>query len=343
MRKRVKPIKFEDGVLYLLDQRKLPNEEIWVECRSLEDGHNAIKDMVVRGAPCIGFTAIFTMALWLKNNDYSESNFHKACDYLNTARPTAVNLAYEVERVREKVVNGASYIDVVEFGEEQLVQSEKNNTKMAEYALEELKKKYPGKTKFNIITHCNTGSLACGSLGTAFGVIEFLNTKEMINHVWASETRPYLQGSRLTAYELSENNIEHSIVVEGAISHILRTQDVDAIFVGADRIAKNGDTANKIGTSNLSILANHYSVPFYVVAPSSSFDLGINSGEFIEIELRPEEEILNYKEHRIAPMKSRAYNPSFDITDSALITGVISEIGIANPKTDKTMERIVNA
>ena len=211
---------------------------------------------------------------------------------------------------------------------------------MANNIIEHLTKT-TGDRKLRVLTHCNTGYLACGSIGTALGVIQVLSEKKLIEKVWVDETRPYLQGSRLTAYELNNLGIEHNVVVEGAASYLMKNNLVDAIFVGADRIVANGDTANKVGTSNLSILAKHYNIPFYVVAPSSSFDLSISSGEKIEIEMRPEEEILEYKDLRIAPKTSQALNPSFDISDGQLITGIASELGIATENYIETLKGIV--
>lgn len=327
------PIQFDGETLKLLDQRKLPTEEVFVNVTTLEECHAAIKDMVVRGAPCIGFTAIFGMALWVKSQDeINIENMTKAGEYLNSARPTAVNLKYEIDRVIKlsKQQNFSNLFEhITSFGQLQIEESESKNRQMAVYAQLDLEKRY-SKKRLNILTHCNTGFLACGSIGTALGVVQHLGEQDRIENVWVDETRPYLQGSRLTAYELSKLRINHKIVVEGAASYLMRTGQVDAIFTGADRIVSNGDTANKVGTSNLAILANHYDIPFYIVAPSSTFDLNTKTGSDIEIELRDEKEILEYKGIQIAPLESQAYNPSFDITDGKLITGIISEKGIAH-------------
>ncbi len=340
------PIQFKDEKLILLDQRKLPNEEVFIEYNSIEEVHRGIKDMVVRGAPCIGFTAIFGMAIWIKHHsDFTLEQLSKAGNYLNSARPTAVNLRFEIDNVIEMIkseeLTGAEAFDrVVKFGFHKIEQSEIENRKMAEFAEEDLAKIW-GKSKFNILTHCNTGFLACGSVGTALGVVQNLHEKGKLENCWVDETRPYLQGSRLTAYELTKLNAPHKVVVEGAASFLMRNGMVDAIFTGADRIVANGDTANKVGTSNLSIIAAHYGIPFYIVAPSSSFDLETKTGADIEIELRPQDEILSYKEYRIAPKLTEAYNPSFDITDGKLITGIISEKGIAKGNYVETLPGIV--
>ena len=346
MMQKKEPIIYKEDTLFLLDQRKLPLEEVYVECKNLEQTHNAINVMVTRGAPCIGFTAIFGMALYVKNNlDFSLASFKEAAEYLKSARPTAVNLAFEVDKLvetitRDKLTSTDCYNKIVEIGHRELKKSEERNRAMANNVIEHLTKT-TGDRKLRVLTHCNTGYLACGSIGTALGVIQVLSEKKLIEKVWVDETRPYLQGSRLTAYELNNLGIEHNVVVEGAASYLMKNNLVDAIFVGADRIVANGDTANKVGTSNLSILAKHYNIPFYVVAPSSSFDLSISSGEKIEIEMRPEEEILEYKDLRIAPKTSQALNPSFDISDGQLITGIASELGIATENYIETLKGIV--
>lgn len=339
------PIQFVNNRLILLDQTKLPIIEDFLEYETIEEAHGAIKDMVVRGAPCIGFTAIYALALWLKDKPKFElSDFKEKCDFLKTARPTAVNLAFEVDRVFELIKkplnNLVNAFDIVkQFGDEQILASERINRAMALVAENELDETLTLK-KYKILTHCNTGFLACGSIGTALGVVQNLHEKNKLSTTWVDETRPYLQGSRLTAYELMKMGADHKIVVEGAASYLMKNKLVDAIFTGADRIVANGDTANKVGTSNLSILAKHYNIPFYIVAPTSTFDLATATGEEIEIEMRDELEILEYRGQRIAPLESRALNPSFDITDGKLITGIISEKGIAKGDYKKTLKGI---
>ena len=340
------PIKFENEKLILLDQTQLPLNEVYLEFDSLEGVHDAIRDMVVRGAPCIGFTAIYGLSIWLKDNRKFElSRFREACDYLIGARPTAVNLSFEVERlfkmVSQKFNGDGDLAEMVKvFGDQQLRESENLNRSMAKHAEKELDQTLD-KNKYNILTHCNTGYLACGSIGTALGVVQNLFEENKLDMTWVDETRPYLQGSRLTAFELSKMGAPHKIVVEGAASYLMKNNLVDAIFTGADRIVANGDTANKVGTSTLSVLAKHYGIPFYIVAPTSSCDLETKSGEQIEIEMRSEDEILSYKGVRIAPENSSALNPSFDVTDGKLITGIITEKGIAKGNYNETLPGVV--
>lgn len=345
------PILWKSEKLLLLDQRLLPKEEVFIEATDLKSTALAIKDMVVRGAPCIGFTAIFGMALWVRAEEkLNLESCRKACDEMISARPTAVNLSFEVNRcfamMKSYLSEGRSKDDLfralVTFGELQIKESHEKNTKMAEIGFLELKKRI-GDRKWRLMTHCNTGFLACGSLGTALGVISFAHKKGNVEYVLADETRPYMQGTRLTAFELSKENIPYSIVVEGAASYLLSHNKVDAIFVGADRIAANGDTANKVGTATLAIVAKNYNIPFYVVAPISSFDTTIEEGSYIEIEMRPMTEITELKGQSLAPVGATSINPSFDVTDHKFITGIICEKGLINPAVPGDLIRVVNS
>lgn len=344
----IPPLQWQQNKMLLIDQRKLPHDETFVEVTNLEQTHEAIKVMVVRGAPLIGFTALYGLTLWTQQNENkSIADFEKAVEYLITARPTAVNLEFEsrsllaeAKKYNEEKGNLLGFSKVAEqYSNIQIEEIATKNMKMAEAAEKELESIY-GDKKLRVMTLCNTGYLACGPMGTALGVIAHLNNKNKLEHAYACETRPYLQGSRLTAYEMVKQNISHSVVVEGAMSYLMRKGLVDAIFIGADRIVSNGDTANKIGSSTLAITAKHYGIPFYVVAPLCSFDFEKESGNEIEIELRPEEEVLNCQNTRIAPNESNAWNPSFDITSSELITGIFSENGIAKPVNRKTLNEM---
>jgi methylthioribose-1-phosphate isomerase len=344
------PISWKNEKLYLLDQRLLPHEEVFLELTTISETINAIKDMVVRGAPCIGFTSIYGMALWVKTQSkLSLESCRRACDEMIAARPTAVNLSYEVNRCFESMkfyvesgrTSSSLYEHLIELGHTQIKLSHEKNLEMAKTGIAQLIKTI-GDREWNLMTHCNTGFLACGSLGTALGVISYANDLKKVKHVFVDETRPYMQGTRLTAYELTKEKIPFSIVVEGSASFLLSSNKVDAIFVGADRIAANGDTANKIGTSTLAIVAKYYQVPFYVVAPVSSFDTKIPDGSHIEIEMRPENEITEFKNMEIAPKGSRAINPSFDVTHHSLIKGIICERGFIDPTIPGDLLRVVN-
>lgn len=350
MSETYQPIIWKDHKLLLLDQRLLPQSETFVEVTDLKGCALAIKDMVVRGAPCIGFTAIYGMALWVKSQkSLTIEMCRQACDEMISARPTAVNLSFEVNRcfdiMKSFITEGRSVNDLyerlVEFGNLQIRESHEKNTTMAKIGMDELNKRI-GDRKWRLMTHCNTGFLACGSLGTALGVISYANKLGKVEYVIADETRPYMQGTRLTAFELAKENIPYHIVVEGAASYILSHGKVDAIFVGADRIAANGDTANKVGTSTLAIVAKHYNIPFYVVAPVSSFDTTIPDGTHIEIEMRAMSEITELKGISLAPQGAQSINPSFDVTDHRFITGIICEKGFINPQNVGELVKVVN-
>ena len=339
------PLKIENDILKLLDQRLLPNQEVYLDTKTIEDAYRAIQEMVVRGAPLIGFTGIWGMALYLKHNPkVTFEQFSRAAEYLKSARPTAVNLAYEIDRCvemgKKETHMSALYPKLVQHAKDEMHRLYEKNLSMAKTAELELQSIY-GDRPLNIMTICNTGVLACGVLGTALGVIVHLNNQKKVKHVYASETRPYLQGSRLTSFELLKEGINHEIVVEGAASYLMKNKMVDAIFAGADRIVENGDTANKIGTSSLSIIAKHYGIPFYIVAPISSFDLNLKTGDQIEIELRDQNEILKYKDLHIAHSSAKALNPSFDVTDHNCITGIICENGIIKPVTPVNVRKVV--
>lgn len=345
MKNVIEPLKYENGILKLLDQRLLPTEEVYLTMKNVEDVYLAIQDMVVRGAPLIGFTGIWGMVLFLKNNPKAVyPQFEQAGIYLKSSRPTAVNLAFEIDRclnmAKLETHLNALLPKLIQHALDQMSDLYEKNLSMAKFAEVELERIY-GNKKLNILTICNTGTLACGVLGTALGVIVHLNIKGKVGSVYASETRPYLQGSRLTSYELLKEGIQHEIVVEGAASYLMKNKLVDAIFAGADRIVANGDTANKIGTSSLSIIAKHYNIPFFIVAPVSSFDISLKTGDEIEIELRDPNEILKYKGMQISHPDAKALNPSFDVTESQCITGIICENGLIQPVIEANVLKIV--
>lgn len=337
------PIKWNNSFLEILDQTKLPLTEEFIEVNNLEGVISVIRDMNVRGAPAIGFTGIFGVAFIAR--DYPQTEWEIQIKKLEEARPTAVNLCYEVRRAYELIKNSTEdsfslFEKVISFVLSEMKQAEVKHKEMANLG-EVILKKYVHKDKFKLQTHCNTGRLACGSLGTALGVIEELSRKGQIEKVWVDETRPYLQGSRLTAFELEKLHVEYDIVVEGAASFLMSRGYVDAIFVGADRIAANGDTANKIGTANLAVIAQKYHVPFFVVAPLSSFDLSLATGRDIEIEMRSEKEILEINANQIAPYGARGFNPSFDITSNDLITAIICEKTIVEKPNTLNMKTLL--
>lgn len=344
----VKALEWKENYLRVIDQRLLPADEVFLDLKTVKDTFDAIEKMVVRGAPLIGFTGLYGLVLhFIADENTSIELLRKDCDYLISARPTAVNLAYEVNRAFDLAKSymmenddlKGSKVELLAFANKQVEDIYRHNKTMAELATKELASIY-GDKKLNLMTLCNTGALACGPMGTALGVIEHLHDLGKVNHVYASETRPYLQGSRLTAYELGKLGVPYSVTVEGAFSYILSKGLVDAVFIGADRVVANGDTANKIGSATLAIVCRHYDVPFYVVAPLSSFDFAEKSGEGINIEMRDESEVLDFRGERVAPQGARALNPSFDITKSSLISGIICEENILKAPFEESIEKV---
>jgi len=334
------PLKYDENSFEVLDQRLLPNQEVWLKINSLEDTYKAIAEMVVRGAPLIGFTATLGLAFWLKNQTkkISINELKEKADYLKKARPTAVNLKYELdnlilkfdallcgEKSGQEISNSKLFHTAFDYFKEQINKLENTNLFMAK----EIKKFAGslGKNKVRVATICNTGRLACGTLGTALGAISYLAQNKMIEEVFAFETRPYLQGSRLTAYELAKEKIPFKLLVEGSMAYAFQKHQIDFVVVGADRVVANGDTANKIGTYTLALTANHFSIPFFVLAPLSSFDMELEDGAKIKIEERDSSEILKVGNTQLGLLNAPVWNPSFDVTPAKLITGIISEKG----------------
>ncbi|MGB9780864.1 S-methyl-5-thioribose-1-phosphate isomerase [Caldanaerobacter subterraneus] len=334
--KEIKTIEFKDGVLYLIDQRKLPLSYEFFECRTYQDVDFAIKDMVVRGAPAIGAAAAYGVVLAARQFMKEEKenflkNMENALNVLSKSRPTAVNLTWAIGRMRgvlEKVKD-LSVSDIYEALKEEAnkiyFEDLETNKKMAKIGNEVIK---PNAV---ILTHCNTGALATVGYGTALGVIREAHYSGKNIFVYADETRPRLQGAKLTAWELVQEGIPAKLIADSVAATLIRDGKIDIILVGADRIALNGDTANKIGTFMLSVVAKVYNVPFYVVAPTSTIDFNIETGAEIVIEERSPEEVTHINGVRIAPEGIDVYNPAFDVTPHENITGIITEKGIIRP------------
>lgn len=313
---RVLPFRFEERVFWLLDQRRLPFEEVWVPVRTAREMAEAIRAMVVRGAPAIGVSAAYGMVLaHLSGEDVEEAD-----RLLSQSRPTAVNLFYALDRMRP-------YWGDLEgsLREAQAIWQEVEETEKAigQHGARVL--------RGQVLTHCNTGPLATGGYGTALGAIVEAFRQGRVSHVWVDETRPYLQGARLTAYELQKVGVPATLIADNMAGFLMARGRVDAIVVGVDRMALNGDFANKIGTYALAVLAHHHRIPFYAALPLSSVDPGLESGEGIPIEERPPEEVLEVRGVRIAPMGFPAYHPAFDITPHRYLTGIITEKGVLYP------------
>ena len=330
----IKPIEFKENKLILIDQRKLPKKEEYFVCNNYLDVTYAIKEMVVRGAPAIGVTAAYGIALFVLNcldKDELVKDFEKVCKEFSETRPTAVNLFWAINRMKKKF-NNCKDDSLNKIKEEILKEANKIfnedieiNKKIGENGEKLIK------NNSNILTHCNAGALATAGYGTALGVIRsaFYNGKNI--HVYVDETRPFLQGSRLTAWELMKEKIPCTLICDNMAGFLMKLGKIDAIIVGADRIASNGDTANKIGTYSLAVLAKKHNIPFYVAAPYSTFDFEIKTGEEIPIEERPGNEITEMFTKNSAPDGINTFNPAFDVTDAELITAIITEKEILNP------------
>jgi methylthioribose-1-phosphate isomerase len=317
---QVEPIRWKGDRLELLDQRLLPGKTEYVTCRTAEEVATAIRDMVVRGAPAIGCAAAFGVVL----DKGSPSSF----EVLSKSRPTAVNLFWALERMKKAK-------DLKAEAEAIFAEDLAANRKMGNLGAELI----PHHAR--VMTHCNAGALATAGYGTALGVIRSSKSKNI--SVVACETRPYLQGARLTAWELVQEDIPCTLITDNMAGHLMSRGEIDVIVVGADRIAANGDTANKIGTYSLAVLAKRHSIPFYIAAPVSTFDLNISSGKDIPIEERPAAEVTGYREARWAPHGVKVRNPAFDVTPAELITAIICEKGVARPPNRETIRQLLGA
>lgn len=328
--KDIKPVDFKEGYLYVINQLKLPHQLVWEKLETLSDYEKAIKDMIVRGAPLIGIVGAYGFYTGIKEGiDYKE-----VYNRLKHTRPTAVNLFWALDRMRSIYEKYGDNLDVL-LKEAQRIELEDYhaNRSIGGYGEVLIPK------KANILTHCNTGALATAGWGTALGIIRsaYENGKDIT--VYVDETRPYLQGSRLTAWELLEEGIPHYIITDSSAGFLMKKKMIDIVIVGADRITLNGDVANKIGTFSLSVLAKNHNIPFYVAAPTSTFDLTLESGNDIPIEERDEKEVKNCFSCEIAPTGSKAINYSFDITPFENITAIITEKGIIDkPNKEKILK-----
>jgi methylthioribose-1-phosphate isomerase len=305
--------------LRLLDQRRLPFAEDYIDCLSAEEVAQAIRDLVVRGAPAIGISAAWGVVLAAQRG---RAALAAALPILRAARPTAVNLMWALDRMQRRIAEGADAAALE--GEAQAIQDEDlaANRHMGELGAALLG------TDVGVITQCNTGSLATAGYGTALGVIRAGVSAGRIARVFAGETRPWLQGARLTMWELVRDQIPATLVSDSAAAHLLKSGQVQWVIVGADRIAANGDVANKIGTYQLAIVARHHGVKFMVVAPASTVDMSTSSGEHIEIEMRDPDELLAHSGQRTVVEGAVAWNPVFDVTPAGLIDALVTERGV---------------
>lgn len=330
-------VKWNAGMLTLLDQRRLPKETVYMDYDSVTEVADAISTMVVRGAPAIGIAAAYGVVLAARKayadfgNDWKQ-HIEVDLQHLAEARPTAINLLWAINTMREQ------FADIQSDPEPRLLEIAKTihqddidaNHEMSRLGSTLIR---PGS---QVITHCNAGALATGGYGTALGVIRSAYKSGLIDHVYASETRPWLQGARLTSWELQQDHIPVSLVTDSAVSTLMQAGKIQWLIVGSDRISANGDVANKIGTYSHAVNANHHGVKVMVVAPSSTVDMQVNSGDQIPIEHRDGEEITAIQGIQIAPKNMHAVNPAFDITPADLVDVIVTEKGvIEQPNVEK--------
>ncbi|MGV3617674.1 MAG: S-methyl-5-thioribose-1-phosphate isomerase [Fimbriimonas sp.] len=312
----IRPMEWADDRLLMLDQRVLPGREDWIELRDHRAVVHAIKDMAVRGAPAIGVAAAYGMALAARNGEDRDA----AAAELAASRPTAVNLFWALDRI--KAMRSFAFEDVL--AEAQRIEAEDlaMNQAIGRHGAELIPE------GANVLTICNTGALATAGHGTALGVIRSAHDAGRNIHVWSCETRPRQQGLRLTAYELIKEGIPFHSIADSTAASLMRAGKVDLAIAGADRIAANGDTANKIGTYSLAVLAKHHGIPFYIAAPTSTFDTTLPNGDAIPIEERGSEELTHAEGIAIGPAGCHVYNPGFDVTPGELIAAIITEEGV---------------
>lgn len=344
----IKPVEWsEEGVL-MLDQRLLPNEEKWLTLKSYTEVADAIREMVIRGAPAIGISAAYGAALGAREfvgtalPDF-EDDFDYICETLAATRPTAVNLFWAIERMRRTLAQAKTDGKSVSEIKQILVQEAKNIHEEDIAAQSEIAR-FGGELLNNnstVLTHCNAGALATGGVwGTALGVVRGAVNAGKTIAVIADETRPYLQGARLTAWELMKDQIPVTLITDNMAGYMMQQGKVQAVVVGADRIAANGDAANKIGTYMVAVLAKQHDIPFYVAAPLSTIDLNTPTGKEIPIEQRNEREITHLRENQLAPTGVAVSNPAFDVTPAEFIAGIITEKGVARAPYRQSLQNL---
>jgi methylthioribose-1-phosphate isomerase len=330
-----------------LDQLCLPDEVIYRDFISSQEVAAAIREMVIRGAPAIGIAAGYALALTAWRSQAGQTSqlideLDRSAEELKKSRPTAVNLFWAIERI-QNIAKHSGNVELDQLKQKVITEAlriadedAQMNLRIAQNGQQFLP------DPANVIHHCNTGALATGGIGTALGVIRLAHEMGKKVHVFVDETRPRLQGARLTAWELMQLGIPHTVIADGASGYIMKHHKIDACLVGCDRIAANGDVANKIGTYNLAIVAAAHGVPFYSVGPTSTIDLSISSGEEIPIEERPESEVTTIGDVRITPDGVRVANPAFDVTPAKYITAIITDRGVAYPPYEKSLAQLMN-
>jgi methylthioribose-1-phosphate isomerase len=338
----------DDGIV-MVDQRKLPAAEIYVQCKSANDVAKAIKTMVIRGAPAIGVAAAMGIALGMERSKQTgtrqfATEFQKTCDLMAGTRPTAVNLFWAIERMKRSFSEGALAGESVEQLKTRLRRAAQSvhDEDVASCRAIGMHGASLVPTEARVLTHCNAGALATAGYGTALGVIRGAIEAGKRVKVLADETRPFLQGSRLTAWELLKDGIDTTVITDSMAGALMRDEQIDLVVVGADRIAANGDTANKIGTYTVAVLAREHGIPFYVAAPCSTIDLATPDGTHIPIEERHRKEVTHIGSNQVAPAGAQVRNPAFDVTPHRFITAIITERGLFHPPFIKTLADVKN-
>jgi methylthioribose-1-phosphate isomerase len=338
----------DDGHVEMLDQRRLPDEEVWLEMTSAKEVAEGIREMVIRGAPAIGIAAAYGAVLAVRDAvadgvpDTPAAAVRPEFEKLADTRPTAVNLTWALNRLREVVEANAErprnelLERVFERAHAIRERDRENNLQLARHGADLLP------DDAGVLTHCNTGGLATGGIGTALGVVRAGVAEGRIDRIWIDETRPYLQGSRLTAWECVKDDLPATLITDDMAAHFMADGEIDAVVVGADRVAANGDVANKIGTYGLAVLCDAHDLPFIVAAPTSTIDLETPTGEEIPIEQRSAREVTHIGDTAIAPEGTDVAHPAFDITPASYIDAIATEAGVAEPPFSESLRELVH-
>ncbi len=345
MKLKFKPIEFKNGKLIIIDQTKLPNKLLYKQIKNYKELGKSIIDLEVRGAPLLGVAAAYGLYIGVKDIDANSyklfmKKFIQIVDFLKSTRPTAVNLFYAIDRISRLVEKNKD--KSITFIKE-IIKKEADKIYKEDLELCYRIGKYGAKlikNGYKLLTHCNAGGLATSGLGTALAPMFFAKSEGKNFEVFVDETRPLLQGARLTTWELMQWKIKTTLICDNMAAFTIKNKGIDLIITGADRIARNGDTANKIGTYNLAILAKHFKIPFYIAAPSTTFDFNIKNGDEIPIEERGKNEIVEGFGRRTAPKDVETYTPAFDVTPAKFIAGFITEEGILKPPFNKSFKKI---
>jgi methylthioribose-1-phosphate isomerase len=344
----IKTLEWTSQGVRFIDQTRLPTEEIYVTCHTYQEVATAIRDMIVRGAPAIGVAAAMGIALGVKQSTASDvaalrTEFGQICRALGETRPTAVNLFWAIRRMQQKFEFVAPQgvhqirITLVEEAQQMLLEDIAANQAMGRHGAALMP------SSGGVLTHCNAGALATCGYGTALGVIRAAIESGKKLHVFADETRPFLQGSRLTAWELMKDGIQTTVIADNMAGAMMRQGKIKAVVVGADRIAANGDVANKIGTYTVAVLAREHEIPFYVAAPWSTVDMNTPAGEQIPIEQRSHKEVTHHAGKQVAPDGVLVENPAFDVTPNKYVTAIVTERGIARPPFAESLKDLAAA